>query len=284
MAIINYKTNRAARKKMSTLDKTGVYKGKPHKNLTVSRNRLSGRGSAGKITVRHRGGGAKRLNRIVDFGQDKKGIPARVERVEYDPNRSANLALLVYSDGERRYVLAWEGAVEGSKVVADEKTGEQDGNRMQLQNITAGLTVYNVELQPGRGGRLFRSAGTCGVLMDVQGKYAQLKLPSGEIRLIPKDAYATLGKVSNADWRHVRIGSAGRKRRMGWRPSVRGKAMNPVDHPHGGGEGLQPIGLPHPKTKWGKPALGVKTRRPGKYSDRLILERRKNKNIQKKAS
>jgi large subunit ribosomal protein L2 len=277
VAIKVYKKNRAARRQASVVDRSAVSRRRPYKTLTAPRQRLSGRGSQGKITVRHRGGGAKRRLRLVDFGQSKLGITGRIERIEYDPNRSAYLALVVYQDGERQYVLAWEGAEVGDQIVANKKTPEKDGNRLQLQHVTPGLTVYNVELQPNRGGRLFRSAGAFGVVMDIQGYYAQLKMPSGEIRLIPKLSYATVGKVSNADWRLVRYGSAGRKRRMGRRPAVRGKAMNPVDHPHGGGEGLQGIGMKRPKTKWGKPALGVRTRRPGKYSDRFILARRKTK-------
>ncbi len=277
MAIKIYKSNRAARKNASIVDRRDLHKGKPFKGLTVSATRISGRGRAGKITIRHRGGGSKRMIRLLDFGQDKKGIEARVERIEFDPNRSGHVALLIFVDGERRYVLAWDGAKEGSKIVIDEKTPEKVGNRMQIKNITPGLEVFNVEIQPGRGGSLFRSAGSFGILMDVQEEFAQVKAPSGEIRLIPRDCYATVGRVSNADWRLQVIGSAGRKRRMGRRPVVRGKVMNPNDHPHGGGEGAQPIGLKHPKTKWGKPAIGVKTRKKGKYSDRLILERRKSK-------
>lgn len=277
MAIKTYKPNRAARKGMSIVDRSHLHAGHPVKTLTVSHQRISGRGSEGKITIRHRGGGAKRLTRVIDFGQSKLGVAGRVERLEYDPNRSANLALVLYQDGERRYVLAWEGAKAGDAIVAKESAPEKDGNRMQLQHITAGLFVFNIELNPGRGGKLVRSAGSFGIIMDVQGDYAQLKLSSGEIRLIPKAAYATIGKVGNGDWRLQRIGSAGRSRRLGHRPQVRGKAMNPVDHPHGGGEGLQPIGMPHPKTPWGKPALGVKTRRPIKYSDMFIISRRPQK-------
>lgn len=264
---------------MSVISDPILYKGEPFKPLVTDKKRGSGRGSEGKITVRHRGGGAKRNLRLVDFGQDKLGITSKVERIEYDPNRSSWLALLLFADGERRYRLAWEGIQVGQEIMADEKAPEKTGNRMQLKNITPGMTVYNVELKPNRGGKLFRSAGTYAELMDVKGEHAQLRLPSGEIRLIPKDSYATLGKVSNADWWLTNIGSAGRSRRMGRRPQVRGKAMNPVDHPHGGGEGNQPIGLTHPKTKWGKPALGVKTRRRGKYSDNLIISRRKKKSV-----
>lgn len=278
MAIKVYKKNRAARKNSSIVDRRELYKGQPYKPLTVAKKRISGRGSEGKITVRHRGGGAKKALRLIDFKQhDKLGIPARVERIEFDPNRSANIALILYVDGERRYVLAWDGIKEGDKIVTDNNAVETPGNRMPLKNITPGLEVFNVEMRPGRGGKLFRSAGAYGIVMDVQGKHAQLKMPSGEVRLILKDSYATIGKSSNSDWRLMRIGSAGRSRRMGRRPSVRGKAMNPVDHPHGGGEGNQSIGMKHPKTKWGKNAIGVKTRKKGKYSDALIIKRRQKK-------
>ncbi len=277
MPIKIYKSTRSARKNMSIVDRRELHKGKPHRPLVRSKQRISGRGSEGKITTRHRGGGAKRNLRVIDFNYSKAGIPARVERLEYDPNRSAFVALMLYADGERRYHLAWDGAKAGDEVVTDAKTPEKPGNRMQLQNITPGLTVFNVELRPGRGGALMRSAGTSAIMMDVKDQYVQLKMPSGEIRLIPREAYATLGVASNIDKWLERIGSAGRVRRLGRRPQVRGKAMNPVDHPHGGGEGLQPIGMPHPKTKWGKPALGVKTRSVGKYSDPLILNRRPKK-------
>src|SRR3989344_1414012 len=281
MAIKIYKPNRAARKNMSIVDRAGLHTGKPLKQLLIPATRTYGRGSEGKITTRHRGGGVKRRLRLVDVGQTKMNVPAKVEQVEYDPNSTAYLARIAYADGERRYVLAWEGAKIGDVVITQEKAPETPGSRMQLKNITPGTFVFNVELLSGRGGKLFRSAGSYGILMDIKDDWAQVKMPSSEIRLILKDAYATIGQVSNPDWRHQRIGSAGRRRRMGWRPSVSGKAMNPVDHPHGGGEGHQPIGLPHPKTKWGKPALGVKTRRPNKYSDRYILERRANKNKKK---
>ncbi|MFH1354083.1 MAG: 50S ribosomal protein L2 [bacterium] len=274
MALKIYKSNRAARKQASGVDRSNLHSGAPHRALTTAKTRGSGRGSHGKITVRHRGGGAKKRGRSVDFGQDRLGIAARVERIEYDPNRSAFIVLLLYVDGDRRYQLAWQGATVGDVVVADKKTAETPGNRMQLMNITPGLTVYNVELKSGRGGVLFRSAGAYATIMDVAEEHALLKLPSGEIRYVPRDVYGTVGAVGNADHRLVRVGSAGRMRRRGRRPQVRGKVMNPVDHPHGGGEGAQPIGLKHPKTKWGKPALGVKTRRQGKYSNALIVKRR----------
>lgn len=277
MPIKIYRTTRSARKNASISDRRSLHRGKPLARLVRGKRRISGRGSEGRITIRHRGGGAKRSLRLIDFGQSKLDVPARVERVEYDPNRSAYIAGLLYRDGERKYVLAWEGISVGQEVLAAEKAAEKQGNRMQLQNIPPGLQVFNVEVRPGRGGRLLRAAGSAAVLMDVQGDYAQLQMPSGEVRLIPKTAYATLGQPSNADHRLERIGSAGRNRRRGWRPTVRGKAMNPVDHPHGGGEGNQPIGLPYPKTKWGKHALGVKTRHVGKYSDAMIVSRRKKK-------
>jgi large subunit ribosomal protein L2 len=278
MPIKIYKTNRSARKQASIVDRSELHRGRPHKQLTASRKRTSGRGSLGKITVRHRGGGAKRMQRLIDYGQTKEGIEAKVERLEYDPNHSAWLALLLYADGERRYVLSWAGAKTGDKVVAKKDAPEQPGNRLTLSNITPGATVYNVEFQPGRGGKLFRAAGAYATVMDVQDKFALLKLPSGESRLVPVGVWANYGMVGNADHRLVRQGSAGRMRRRGRRPQVRGKVMNPVDHPHGGGEGAQPIGMTHPKTKWGKPALGVKTRSKGKYSDKYIVQRRKKKN------
>ena len=277
MAIKIYKSSRGARKKASIVDRTQLYRGEPMKSKLVKKTATSGRGSAGKITTRHRGGGVKRNVRIIDFGQEKMGIPGTVEHIEFDPNRSAYLARIVYADGDRQYVLAWAGAVEGSKMITDVKGPEKDGNRMQLQHITPGLSVFNVEISAGRGGSLFRSAGSYGVVMDVQDKYAQIKMASGEVRLISKESYATIGSVSNPDWRLQRIGSAGRNRRLGKRPNVRGKVMNPVDHPHGGGEGAQSIGLKYPKTKWGKHANGVKTRKPNRYSNQFILERRKSK-------
>ncbi len=277
MSIKHYKPNRAARKKMSIVDRSDLYTGEPLKSSLVSKHATSGRGSAGKITTRHRGGGVKRRIRAIAFGQEKQGVAGKVEHIEFDPNRSAYLARIVYADGDRNYVLAWQGAKDGDAMVIDEKTTEKEGNRMKLANITPGVFVFNVEIKPGRGGILFRSAGSYGVLMDVQGEYAQLRMPSSEIRLISKDSYATIGQVSNPDWRLQRIGSAGRKRRLGLRPNVRGKVMNPVDHPHGGGEGAQSIGLKYPKTPWGRHALGVKTRSTTKYSDMFIVERRKNK-------
>lgn len=277
MPVKVYKPNRAARKNMSIVDKTGVHAGKPNKKLSRGAKRISGRGSEGKITIRHRGGGVKRKLRSVDFGQEKVGVPATVEQVEYDPNRTAFLVLLKYADGDRRYRLAWEGAKPGHKVVCDAAAPETPGNRMPLSKVTPGSMVFDVELKPGRGGKLLRAAGTGAIVMDIKGPFGQLKMASGEVRLIPKDVYVTVGQASNADKWLEKVGSAGRQRRRGRRPQVRGKAMNPVDHPHGGGEGNQSIGMTHPKTPWGKPALGVKTRRRKKYSDAMILNRRPKK-------
>lgn len=277
MPVKVYKSTRAARKNMSIVDRSGTFKGKPHKKLSRGAKRISGRGSEGKITIRHRGGGVKRKLRQVDFGQEKLGIPATVEQVEYDPNRTAFLVLLKYVDGDRRYALAWEGAQAGNSVLYGPEASEVKGNRLPLRKITPGTMVFNVELKPGRGGKLLRAAGTSAIVMDIKGEYGQLKMASSEIRLIPKDAYVTVGQASNADKWLERVGSAGRQRRRGLRPQVRGKAMNPVDHPHGGGEGNQSIGMTHPKTPWGKPALGVKTRRRKKYSDAMILNRRSKK-------
>ncbi len=277
MAIKFYKHNQAARKQASIVDRSALHHGRPLRYFTSNKRRISGRGSAGKITIRHRGGGAKRLLRQIDFGQKKQNVPAIVERIEYDPNRSSFIALLLFCDGERRYVLAWDKAMVGDQVVAQMDAPEKPGNRLQLRHVTPGATVYNVEIMPERGGTLFRAAGSYAIVMDIQDKHALLKLPSGEMRYIPSTSWCNFGVVSNPDNRLVRIGSAGRNRRRGKRPSVRGKVMNPVDHPHGGGEGAQPIGLTHPKTKWGKPALGVKTRQRGKYSNAMIVARRSKK-------
>lgn len=277
MPIKVYKTTRGARKGASIVDRSQLYRGKPWRTLLQSKQRISGRGAEGTVTVRHRGGGAKKAYRVIDFRQDKLDVPARVERLEYDPNRSAFIALVVYKDGERRYHLAWEGAKPGDQFVTSTKGAENPGNRLPLKAITPGAKIFNVEIKPGHGGQMLRAAGTSAIVMDVKGEFAQLKMPSGEIRLIPKDSYATLGEASNVDLWLERGGWAGRERRRGHRPEVRGKAMNPVDHPHGGGEGLQPIGLKYPKTLWGKHALGVKTRRKGKYSDAFIVQRRAKK-------
>ncbi len=264
-----------ARRVASAVDTSALDKVRPLKRLTRRLVASAGRNAQGRITVRHRGGGAKRLYRVVDVGEEKEGVPGVVEALEYDPYRSAFLARVRYRDGERRYRLAWDGVAVGQAVLTGEAAEPSAGNRLPLEKIPVGSAVFNVELTPRRGGKLVRGAGTAAVLQEVGRESAQLKLPSGEIRLVPRAAWATVGQVSNPDHVYERIGWAGRKRRMGWRPSVRGKAMNPVDHPHGGGEGHNPIGQKYPKTPWGKHALGVKTRRRGKYSDRFIVHRRK---------
>lgn len=253
-----------------------ITKKAPEKSLTVIKKKHSGRNFQGKITVRHRGGGAKQRYRIIDFKREKYDIPATVEAIEYDPNRSARIALVKYEDGEKRYVVAPVGLKVGDKIVSSQKKIEiKVGNRLRIEDIPTGLIIHAIELLPGKGAQMARSAGAGVQLMAIEGKYAQLKMPSGEIRMVSKDCMATIGQVSNPEHQHIEIGKAGRKRHMGIKPTVRGKVMNPVDHPHGGGEGRNPIGLKHPKTPWGKPALGVKTRKHGKKSDRLIIKRRK---------
>lgn len=248
---------------------------RPYKPLLRIRKQHAGRNFAGKITVRHRGGGAKRFIRMVDFVQAKFGVPATVKTIEYDPAREARIALVQYADGEKRYLLAPDGlAVNDTVVTSQRRVDIKIGNRMPLEMIPPGTPICNVELLPGKGGELARSAGTTVKLLAIDGPFAQLELPSKEIRLVSKNCLATVGQVSNPDAMHMRLGKAGRMRHLGWRPTVRGKAQNPVDHPHGGGEGNQPIGLKAPKTKWGKLALGVKTRLPKKYSDAMILKRR----------
>jgi len=260
-------------------DFSDITKTKPEKSLVVAKKRSGGRNSQGKITVRHRGGGAKRSVRLVDFNRDKFDIPAKVTTIEYDPNRGARIALLIYADGEKRYIVSPVGLTVGETIFSSQKQIEiRHGNAMPIQYIPAGVEVYNVELEPGKGGRIARGAGNAVSVMGVEGKYAQVKMPSGEIRLVKKECLCTIGRVSNPDQRLIKLGNAGRTRHLGFRPTVRGTAMNPVDHPHGGGEGNQPIGLKHPKTPWGKPALGVKTRNTDKPSSRLIIQRRKNKN------
>lgn len=274
MAVKRYKPTTAGRRISSVDDFSDITKKSPEKKLTIKRKKFAGR-TKGKITVRHRGGGAKRRIRLVDFKRDKYDIPAKVTAIEYDPNRGARLALLSYADGEKRYMVAPAGIEVGLTVVSSKNKGEiQVGNRYMLEHIPIGMDIYNIELKPGKGAQIVRGAGTFAQLMAVEGSYATIKLPSGEIRMVLKQCMATLGHVSNPDRRLIRWGKAGRTRHRGWRPTVRGKAMNPVDHPHGGGEGRNSIGLKHPKTPTGKPALGVKTRRK-KASSKLIIKRRK---------
>ena len=277
MPIKLYKPTTPARRKTS-VNRPEITKKRPEKKLIIMRKGTGGRNNSGKITVQHRGGGARRYIRIVDFKRDKYDMPAKVIAIEYDPNRSANIALVEYEDKEKRYVLATDGLKAGDTMISSKgKVPVKFGNRTQLSNIPIGEAIFNIELNPGAGGKIVRGAGMRAVLMAVEGKFAQIKLPSSEIRLIPKECSATIGVVGNSEHGLVRVGSAGRKRHMGIRPTVRGKAKNPVDHPHGGGEGNNPIGLKRPKTPWGKPALGVKTRRKKKLSNRLIVQRRKIK-------
>lgn len=250
---------------------------KPLKSLVKGTSSSAGR-SKGRISVRHRGGGHKRKLRNIDFKQiDKLDIPAKVANIEYDPGRTAFIAQLNYADGEKRYLLASEGLKKGDTVLCAEKAPIKPGNRLMLKNIPAGTIVHNIELYPNRGGIMARSAGSGVKLMNAEGEYAQLQLPSKEIRLVKATCFASIGQVSNSNWTNVKLGKAGRKRWLGKRPQVRGSAMNPVDHPHGGGEGRSPIGLKHPKTPWGKIAYGVKTRRPKKPSSRFVVKRRPTK-------
>ncbi|MFH0819633.1 MAG: 50S ribosomal protein L2 [bacterium] len=278
MPIKIYKPTSPARRHSSVDAFLDITKAEPEKSLIVIKKKKSGRNSTGKITVRHQGGGAKKYLRIIDFRRNKFDQPAKIQAIEYDPNRGARIALVVYPDGEKRYILAPDGLKVGDEIISSQKKIDiKIGNASPLEYIPTGFNVHNVELVPGKGGQLARSAGVVVMLMAVEGKYAQLKMPSGEIRLVPKECLATVGQVSNPDRRLIRWGKAGRMRHRGIRPTVRGKAMNPVDHPHGGGEGNQPIGLKHPKTPWGKPALGFITRKSVKKSDKLILKRRPNK-------
>jgi len=275
--IKTYKPTTPSRRNMSGATFEEITKSKPEKSLLLRKKRHAGRNNQGKITIRHQGSGHKRLYRLVDFKQkDKMNIPAVVKAVEYDPYRSAYIMLVNYADGEKRYHIAPNDIKVGAKIMTKEKAKASVGNRMALKNIPVGYDIHNVELTLGRGGQIIRSAGSRGKVVAVEGEYAQVELPSGETRLIDKNCFATIGVVSNIDHNLIKIGKAGRSRWMGIRPTVRGKVMNPIDHPHGGGEGNQPIGLPSPKTPWGMPALGYKTRKR-KYSDRYILKDRRSK-------
>ena len=272
MGIRVYKPTSSARRFMSVLTFEEITKKKPEKSLTEHIKKHSGRNSQGKITVRHQGGGSKKTYRIIDFKRDKKDIPAKVIAIEYDPNRTAFIALLQYADGEKRYILAPLDLKVGDKVLAGENADIKPGNALPLRSIPVGTLIHNVEIKPGKGGQLVRSAGLSAQLMAKEGAFAQVRLPSGEVRKIPMDACATIGTVGNTDHENVRVGKAGRTRHMGIRPTVRGVVMNPCDHPHGGGEGKSPVGMPAPVTPWGKPALGYKTRKHKKYSNRLIVK------------
>ncbi len=274
MAIKGYKPTTPSRRNMTVNAFVELTTDKPEKSLLVSKNRTGGRNAQGKITVRHRGGGAKRKYRIIDFKRNKDGIPARVATIEYDPNRSAFIALVVYADGEKRYILAPLGIKVGDVLISGKDADIKPGNTLPMQNIPVGTFIHNIELAAGKGGQMVRSAGTSAQLMAKEGNYATLRLPSGEMRYVRIECRATIGTVSNQTHEIIKIGKAGRKRHMGIRPTVRGSVMNPVDHPHGGGEGKAPIGRPAPVTPWGKPALGYKTRKNKKYSDRLIIKGR----------
>ena len=271
MAIKSYKPTTPSRRHMTVNAFVEITTDKPEKSLLVAKNRTAGRNAQGKITVRHRGGGAKRKYRIIDFKRNKDNIPARVATIEYDPNRSAFIALVVYADGEKRYILAPIGIKVGDVLVSGPNADIKPGNALPMQNIPVGTFIHNIELAAGKGGQMVRSAGTSAQLMAKEGNYATLRLPSGEMRYVRIECRATIGTVSNQTHEIIKIGKAGRKRHMGIRPTVRGSVMNPVDHPHGGGEGKTPIGRPAPVTPWGKPALGYKTRKTKKYSDRLII-------------
>lgn len=261
MPLKKYKPTTPGRRGMSSCDFSVLDKKKPEKNLTASKTSKSGRGSAGKITVRHRGGAVKRKYRIIDFKMNKFDIPAKVKSIEYDPNRTSFIALLAYADGEKRYVISPEGLKKEEMVVFSKSAPVKIGNRLPVGKIPAGTIICNIELFPGKGSQMARSAGSYGKLLAVEGGFAHVGLPSGETKIISENCFATIGQVSNIEHNKMVIGKAGRSRWMGRRPEVRGSAMNPVDHPHGGGEGRQPIGLKHPKTPWGKPALGKKTRK-----------------------
>ena len=263
---------------MTIADFSGLTKKAPEKRLVRGRTRISGRNNLGRVTVRHRGGGHKRLLRLVDFRQtDKQGVPGVVKAIEYDPNRSARIALVSYADGDKRYILAPEGLNVGDSVVCAERTKVKPGNRMRLQHVPVGYKIFNLELTIGKGGQIVRSAGTGATLVGFDGPYALVELPSGEMRKVRQECYASIGTVSNVDHHLISIGKAGRTRWLGRRPQVLGKSMNAVDHPHGGGEGHSPIGLKYPKTPWGKHALGVKTRRAKLASNRMIVRRRTSK-------
>ena len=274
MGIRTYNPYTPSRRHMTGSDFSEITKSTPEKSLTVSKNSKAGRNAQGKITVRHRGGGAKRKYRIIDFKRYKDGIPATVKSIEYDPNRTANIALICYADGQKAYIIAPNGLQVGAVLMNGPEAEIKLGNCLPLAQIPVGTMVHNVELHPGKGGQLVRSAGNAAQLMAKEGKYATLRLPSGEMRLVPIQARATVGQVGNIDHELINIGKAGRKRHMGIRSTVRGSVMNPNDHPHGGGEGRAPIGRSGPMTPWGKPALGYKTRKKNKHSNKMIVRRR----------
>ena len=277
MAIKKYNPTSPARRFMTVSAFDEITKTTPERSLLEPLKKHAGRNSSGQITIRHRGGGNRKKYRVIDFKRDKENMAATVVGIEYDPNRSANIALLEYEDGEKRYILAPLGVTVGDKLVAGTGVDIKPGNSMYIKDIPVGTLIHNVELWPGKGGQLVRSAGASAQLMAKEGDYAQVRLPSGEVRMIRLDCRATIGQVGNIDYENIKIGKAGRKRHMGWRPTVRGSVMNPNDHPHGGGEGKSPIGRPSPVTPWGKPALGLKTRAKKNKSNKFIVKRRNQK-------
>ena len=277
MAIKKYKPTSPARRQMTVSTFEEITKKTPERSLLEPLKSTAGRNSYGRITVRHRGGGAKRKYRIIDFKRDKRDMKATVLAIEYDPNRTANIALVQYEDGEKRYIIAPVGLYVGDVIMCSENADIRPGNALPIANIPVGTIIHNIELMSGKGAQLVRAAGNSAQLMAKEGKYAQVRLPSGEVRMIRMDCIATIGQVGNLDHENISIGKAGRKRHMGWRPTVRGVVMNPNDHPHGGGEGKSPIGMPSPVTPWGKPALGYKTRKNKKASTKFIVKRRNQK-------
>ncbi len=277
MAIRKYNPTSPARRNMTVSTFEEITKTEPEKSLVEILKSKAGRNNYGKITVRHQGGGHKRKYRIIDFKRDKVDVPATVSAIEYDPNRSANIALLTYADGEKRYIIAPNGLKVGDSVLSSNSADIKVGNTLQLKSIPVGTIIHNIELKAGKGAQLVRSAGNSAQLMAKEGDYAQVRLPSGEVRMIRVECKATIGQVGNIDHENISMGSAGRNRHLGWRPTVRGSVMNPVDHPHGGGEGRSPIGRPGPVTPWGKPTLGYKTRNNKKSSSKFIVKRRNAK-------
>ncbi len=275
MGIKKFKPTTPSRRHMTVSTFEEITKKTPEKSLLTKKKKKSGRNSYGRITVRHQGGGNRQKYRIIDFKRRKDDIEATVIGIEYDPNRSSNIALIKYKDGEKSYILAPVGLKDGDKVISGQKADIKAGNCMLIENIPVGTMIHNIELNPGQGGKLVRAAGQQAQLMAKEGKYSHVRLPSGEMRLILTKCRATIGTVGNTDHENIKIGKAGRKRHMGVRPTVRGSVMNPVDHPHGGGEGKSPIGHPGPLTPWGKPALGYKTRKKNKKSNKFIVKRRK---------
>ena len=279
MGIKSYNPYTPSRRNMTGSDFSEITKSTPEKSLLASKKKTAGRNNQGKITVRHHGGGNRQKYRLIDFKRNKEGVPAKVIGIEYDPNRTANIALICYADGEKAYILAPQGLTDGMTVMNGAEAEIRVGNCLPLSAIPVGTQVHNIELYPGKGGQMVRSAGNSAQLMAKEGKYATLRLPSGEMRMVPIVCRATIGVVGNGDHNLINLGKAGRKRHMGIRPTVRGSVMNPNDHPHGGGEGRAPVGRPSPMTPWGKPAMGLKTRKKKKASNKLIVRRRDGKAI-----